>query len=91
MNNIEEAKGLIIKYMESMGLVNDKNGVSKANIVLSVGGGSIDESQEYLIGKAFDNLVLEDRIRSSCNKYDKNGKLIRGTGSMHEEKFYLNK
>lgn len=91
MYNTEKVKSSIIKHMESIGLVNDKHGVSKANIILSVGRKIIDESQKHLIEEAFNSLVSEDRIRSSYNKYDENGKPIGITCSTQEEKFYLNK
>ncbi len=91
MDNIEILKSSIIKHMESIGLVNNKKCVSKANIVLSVARMlSMDESKEYLIEEAFDILAREDRIRSSYNKYDENGKLIGIAISVHEERFYLN-
>ena len=92
MYNIEILKNSIIKHMKLIGLVNDRKGVSKANIVLSVARKmNMDEYQENLIEEAFDDLVREDKIRSSYNKYDEDGKLINIAISVQEERFYLNK
>lgn len=85
-------QGSIVEHMESRKLFNEKKCVSKSNIVLSVSNKlNMQESQDYLIEQAFDDLVRIDMIRSNCVKYNDEGEAIRYVFSTQEERFYLNK
>lgn len=91
MYNEQELKEAIIRHMESVKLTSWGSCVSKGNIVLKVSQKlGINESQEYLLEKAFDKLVVEGKIRSNFNTYNERGQVTEYRMMATEEKFYLN-
>jgi len=88
--DMETLEREIINHMRSIKLTKNGNKVSKGSIILSVSNNlKMDESEDYLIEEAFNDLLKGDIVRSSYRKYDENGKLKCIVRSTDEEKFYL--